>query len=244
MALWVVRTGKQGEREQRFLSTQRVFLTWDGFDRNLKDFPDRPTLTTAIRQASPDASPGRALTRAGWKRTVKSPIPDEAELVTEDVDLEDTAHDQIAQLIIRKFTGHALKHLVEALLRVQGYTTYRSPVGPDKGIDLLAAPGPFGFGHPRICVQVKSTEGPVDAPTLTQFIGAMQNVHADQGLLVSSGGFKSSKEIAAQFFRVRLWDQVDLVEQSLEHYDKLDADLRAEIPLKQVWVVSENAEVG
>ena len=68
----------------------------------------------------------------------------------------------------------------------------------------------------------------------------MQNVHADQGLLVSWGGFKSSvdREVPAQFFRVRLWDQETLVEQLLGHYDKLDAELRAELPLKQIWVVS------
>jgi restriction system protein len=68
----------------------------------------------------------------------------------------------------------------------------------------------------------------------------MQNVQAEQGLLVSWGGFKSSidKEIPAQFFRVRLWNQKDLIDQLLEHYDKLDADLRSELPLKQIWVVA------
>ena len=50
------------------------------------------------------------------------------------------------------------------------------------------------------------------------------------------------KEIPAQFFRVRLWDQKTLIEQLLEHYDRLDADLRAELPLKRIWVVSANTE--
>jgi restriction system protein len=339
MALWVVRTGRVGEHEQRFFSTQRIYLTWDGFDRNMSDFANRAALTSAIQQVYPEASPGRArnnaaqmwafgklmsngdwvvvpskqksvihvaeitgdyqfdgsaedpyyhsrpvkwvakdiprlifdqdllysfgaiqtifgvkrneaeqrvraLAKAGWKQsgTPAGNVGDEP--IGEQVDLEDAARDQIAQLIIRKFKGHGLERLVEALLKVQGYTTYRSPIGPDKGIDLLAAPGPLGFGHPRICVQVKSTDGPVDSPTLNQLIGAMQNVHADQGLLVSWGGFKTSveKEMPAQFFRVRLWDQSALVEQLLEHYDHLDADIRAELPLKQIWVVSQNAE--
>lgn len=47
---------------------------------------------------------------------------------------------------------------------------------------------------------------------LDQLIGAMQNVQASHGLLVSWGGFKSSvdKEEATQFFRVRpnIWKQV------------------------------------
>src|SRR5438445_12311633 len=102
-----------------------------------------------------------------------------------------------------------MARLVEALLKAQGYVTFISPPGPDKGVDILAALGPLGFGRPRICVQVKSGDGPVDSPTLNQLIGAMQNVQADQGLLVSWGGFKSSvdKEVPVQFFRVRLWDQ-------------------------------------
>jgi restriction system protein len=74
-----------------------------------------------------------------------------------------------------------------AVLQAQRYTTYLSAPGPDKGIDILASPGPLGFGRPRICVQVKSGDAPVDLPTLNQLIGAMQNVQADQGLLVSLG---------------------------------------------------------
>jgi restriction system protein len=87
---------------------------------------------------------------------------------------------------------------------------------------------------------VKSLESPVDSPTLNQLIGSMQNVNAQQGLLVSWGGFKSSvdKERAAQFFRVRLWDQDDLIDQIFEHYEKLPDDLRAELPLKRVWTVA------
>lgn len=156
------------------------------------------------------------------------------------VDLERLGRDQIATHIIQKFKGHGMARLVEAVLRAQGYATFMSPPGPDKGVDILAAPGPLGFGRPRICVQVKSQESPVDSPTLNQLIGTMQNVQAEQGLLVAWGGFKSSvdKEVATQFFRVRLWDQDALINQILEHYDKLDEDLRAELPLKRVWTVA------
>lgn len=87
---------------------------------------------------------------------------------------------------------------------------------------------------------------PADRPTLDQLIGAMQNVQAEQGLLVSWGGFKStvSKERATQFFRVRLWDQDDLIEQLLAQYDKLDDDLRADLPLKRIWTVAMPDEEG
>ena len=72
----------------------------------------------------------------------------------------------------------------------------------------------------------------------------MQNVQADQGLLVSWGGFKSSvdREIASQFFRVRLWDQDALIKELLDNYSQLDEDLRAEIPLKRIWTVATQEE--
>jgi hypothetical protein len=98
---------------------------------------------------------------------------------------------------------HAMTRLVNAILQAQGYKTYMSPKGPTKGIDILAAPPPMRFGAPKICVQVKSSETLLDPPTLDQVIGAMQNVHAQNGLLVSCGGFKASidKEKATKFFQ-------------------------------------------
>lgn len=189
----------------------------------------------------------REMAANGWKaKPPRLNLPtatDEAETATDEnetVDLEQLARDQISRLIMAKFQGHGLARLVEGVLQAQGYTTYRSPEGPDKGIDLLAAAGPLGFGQPRICVQVKSGDSPVDLPALNQLIGAMQNVQADQGLFVSWGGFKSSidREIPAQFFRVRLWNQDSLIDQILANYDKLDDELVADLPLKRVWAVS------
>jgi len=67
----------------------------------------------------------------------------------------------------------------------------------------------------------------------------MQNTQAEQGLLVSWGGFKQSvdKE-GTQFFRVRLWDADDVVDAILAEYDRLPESLRALLPLKRVWVVA------
>ncbi len=190
----------------------------------------------------------RKMAANGWK-AVGGPVSIAAtategdETDTEEgvtTDLEQAARDQIASLIIARFKGHDMARLVDAILQAQGYTTYVSPPGPDKGVDILAAPGTMGFGNPRLCVQVKSGDSPLDRPTLDQLIGTMQNLNAEQGLLVSWGGFKSSidKEKASQFFRVRLWDQGDLIKQLLDHYDELDEDLRTELPLKRIWTVA------
>ena len=166
--------------------------------------------------------------------------PDAFNEDTAEIDLEQLSHAAIAKLIIQKFKGHGMARLVDAVLKAQGFTTYLSPEGPDKGIDILAAGGPFGFDHPKICVQVKSGNTPADRPEFTQLIGAMQSVNANQGLFVSWSGFKITvlKEEPVQFFKVRLWNQEDLIAQLLANYSKLDEDIRVELPLKQIWTLS------
>ena len=167
----------------------------------------------------------------------------EGNIAIED-NVEDFAADKIERLISKKFKGYDMERLVEAVLKAQGYTVYHSPKGPDKGVDLLAAPGPLGFGTPRICVQVKSGSSPTDRPTLDQLIGTMQNVQADQGLFVSWGGFNQEvkRAVASQFFKVRLWDHAALIDQVLEHYDELDSDIKTELPLKRIWTVIPEQE--
>ena len=345
MALWLVRTGKHGEYEKKFLEENRIYLTWYGLSYDLRAVKDRGQLRLLLEKVYPDASKGLIANNMGqiWRFSreiapgdwivlpskqkpaihvaeVKgeytfSPDGDDpffhfrdVEWIVQDVprtnfdqdllysfgapttvyrvsrndaeqrihqmekngwkssgtkpnarkkaeeesmetgegleDLGQAARDQIARLIIARFQGHDMERLVDAVLRASGYATYRSPKGPDKGIDILAAPEPMGFGEPRVCVQVKSGDSALDRPTLDQLIGVMQNVQASHGLLVSWGGFKSSvdREKAMQFFRVRLWDQGDLIDQVLTHYDKLDEEIRAELPLKRIWVVAETAE--
>lgn len=185
-----------------------------------------------------------AMRANGWKPETIAAATKAATLVTdeaaEDTDLEALAHDQIAQLIAARFKGHGLTRLVEAILKAQGYTTYRSPEGADGGADILAGSGPLGFGAPRLCVEVKSESGPIDRATVDKLLGAVSKFGADEGLFVSWSGFKSTvqKELAASFFRVRLWTQKELLEQLFAHYDHLDEDLKAELPLKRIWTVA------
>jgi restriction system protein len=191
----------------------------------------------------------RSMAQNGWKVSATSlyapggeatdESPDEQYAQTP-VDLEPQARDQIRQYVIARYKGHGMQRLVAKILEAQGYTVHQPPEGPDKGIDLLAAPGPLGFGTPRIVVQVKSQESPVDRPTLDQLVGTMSNVNAERGLLVCWGGFKSSvhREEAQQFFRVRLWDSDQLLDQIFAHYAELDDEVKAEIPLKHMWTLA------
>jgi restriction system protein len=193
----------------------------------------------------------KEMAKNGWqvpshsKATLGTGVEEaESDEVTATVNIEETAMDQISKLILAKFKGHGLASLVKAILQAQGYTVHQPPAGPDKGVDLLAAPGPLGFGQPRICVQVKSTDSPIEQEVLDRLVGTMNNVRADHGLLVSWGGFKQSveRERATQFFRVRLWNRNDLIENLLAHYDTLDEELRSELPLKRIWTITNQGE--
>ncbi len=195
----------------------------------------------------------RAMEKAGWKSTKagvsalpqsKAAAQESTEAIEEHFDVEQSARDQITKVVQARFKGHGMAELVGAVLRAQGFKTHISPPGPDGGIDILAAPGTFGFAEPRICVQVKSQQSPVERAVLDALGGVMKKVNATHGLLVCWGGFKGSvsKEEAQQFFHMRLWDADDLIDELLAVYDKLDADIRAQLPLKRVWTLAATDE--
>ena len=48
-----------------------------------------------------------------------------------------------------------------------------------------------------------------------------------------------TKELAQSFFHLRLWTQQDLLEQLFLYYDKLDEEIRAELPIKRIWTVAD-----
>lgn len=156
------------------------------------------------------------------------------------IDLDEYIFDQISERIIQKFKGHRMEDLINEILKAKGFTTYRSPEGADHGVDLLASPDTLGFGSPKICIQVKTNDTPIDRPTLDQLIGTMSNYNADYGMLVSWSGFKTSviREIPKQFFKVRLWDSRTIIQEIFNNYEKLSDEIKSEIPLKRVWMLN------
>lgn len=190
-----------------------------------------------------------AMRKNGWQAesvaaAIKPAAASDSPGDTASSDLETLAQDQIARTIAAKFKGHNLTRLVEAILKAQGYTTYRSPEGADGGVDILAGTGALGFGEPRLCVEVKSGDAPIDRPTVDKLLGAVTKFGAQEGLFVSWSGFKTNvqKELAPSFFKIRLWTQKELLEALFANYDRLDADIKAELPLKQVWMVAAQEE--
>lgn len=230
---WIGESIPRAHFGKDLLNTFGAFLTICRVQRNNAD----------SRIATMRANGWKPETIAGITR-VTTPAVDEAVDAIEDTDLEEAARDQIALLIAARFKGHGLTRLVEAILKAQGYTTYRSPEGADGGADILAGAGPLGFGAPRLCVEVKSEDSPIDRPTVDKLIGAVTKFGAHEGLFVSWSGFKTNvqKELAASFFRMRLWTQKELLEALFAHYDHLDEDVKAELPLKRIWTVAAQDE--
>lgn len=190
-----------------------------------------------------------AMRANGWKAETlhiqaKVTATSPADVEIADTDLDELARDQIAALVAARFKGHGLTRLVDGILKAQGYVTYLSPEGADGGADILAGSGPLGFSEPRLCVEVKSEDSPIGREPVDKLLGAMTKFNANQGLFVAWGGFKGNvqKELASQFFRLRLWTQKELLEQLFDQYERLDEDLRAELPLKRVWMVASKDE--
>ena len=75
-------------------------------------------------------------------------------------------------------------------------------------------------------------------------LGAMKKFQAQEALFVSWSGFKQNvyKDVSPSFFSLRLWTQGELLEKLFAHYNQLDEDLKAELPLKQIWTVAVQEE--
>lgn len=343
MAIWLVRAGSHGEYEQKFIKENKVYVTWDELNVDLKNLSQRSELTAEMAQRFPEAKPkaiqnwvsqvwpfahemnvgdlvivplksqpgiqigeitgnycfdakapdpfyhwrkvkwiGEAIPRTNfgqdllytfgafmticrvqrnnaearisamrtnnWKpesiKAATSPGASLSDDGNKNTDIEELARDQIAHLISARFKGHNLTRLVDSVLKAQGYTTYVSPEGADGGADILAGTGSLGFGTPRLCVEVKSGDAPIDRPAVDKLLGAVTKFGANEGLFVSWSGYKSNvqKELASSFFRVRLWTQKELMEAVFTHYDRLDEEIKAELPLKRIWMVATQDE--
>lgn len=193
-----------------------------------------------VSQVSRTQAAERVLSLIGGK-PIKPTNPVPVEETAEEFDVAQYAKDQILKLIDRKFKGHGFAKLVDQILNAQGYVTQLSPPGPDGGIDILAASGALGFEPPRICVQVKSTSSQVDVKTLRELQGVMRKVKSDLGLIVSWSGFNSKvlSEAKEEFFFIRLWSANDVAENIFKYYDRFSDELKADLPLKRVWMLVE-----
>ena len=164
------------------------------------------------------------------------------DIVDLSVNLEEEANNRIRDYIGVQYHGHEFTRLVAAVLQAQGYAVEVAPPGPDGGVDIVAGSGAMGFDRPRICVQVKLGIQTTGASVLRELKGTLHSFGADYGLLVSWGGFTGETQREGRkssYFNVRLWDSEAFLNALFENYERLPASLKAELPLKQAWLLDE-----
>jgi len=188
----------------------------------------------------PGARSERSLAPA---RTSVSETADDIDQEDVPVDISRYAADTIASRITEVYSGHKMESLVSEILKAEGFVCTEHGQGADDGIDIVAGKGLLGLDSPRLIVQVKSQASPVDAPTISQLHGSLSIHKADQGLLVAWGGLTRAarKLVDSQRFAIRVWDADDLVSQVQTHYPAFPAQVRQDLPLKQIWTLADEA---
>jgi restriction system protein len=177
-------------------------------------------------------------------KLIEPPVITEDETVgavTEDI--EETTRDFVLKELARELKGHPFSEFIAHLLGTMGYRTRVSPEGPDGGIDIIAHKDELGFEPPIIKVQVKSTQGSIGDPIVSQLFGKVSS--NEFGLFVTLGTFTSQARVFARSkHNLRLIDGSELVDLVLAHYEQFDSRYKGLLPLKRVYVpeVLEEAE--
>ena len=138
--------------------------------------------------------------------------------------------------MINRLDWDELQDLVAGVLRAMGYKTRVSAPGPDRGVDIFASPDGLGLQEPRIFVEVKHREASMGAPAIRAFLGGRKA--SDKCLYVSTGGFKKDARYEADrsTIPITLVALPELRDLLLEHYDGLDEETRALVPLRRVYL--------
>ena len=59
MALWLIRAGKHGQHELKFLADSCIYLCWDGLHHDLAPMKSRDEIADVLREVYPNNSEGR-----------------------------------------------------------------------------------------------------------------------------------------------------------------------------------------
>src|SRR5260370_12362320 len=65
MALWMVRAGRHGEYEERFLGTNRIYITWSELKYDLSQYIDKQELRDLLRKIYPTDEAAKVINNSG-----------------------------------------------------------------------------------------------------------------------------------------------------------------------------------
>jgi restriction system protein len=155
---------------------------------------------------------------------------------------EDTierAHELIKDKILQ-LDDREMEHLVAAILRSMGYKTRVTPIGPDRGVDVLASPDGLGLENPLIKAEVKHRpKTQMGAQEVRKFIACLRE--GNRGLYVSTGSFSKEAHYEAEraTIPVTLVDLDELAKLVVVNYDKFDLEGNTLIPLVRIYWPAE-----
>ena len=257
--LWIVRAGKQGDRELAAIEQDRLL---PGFldVGDLRRFPDRDAILEHLEEVMPNGGRNRLRNFAAQLNQFAHTIQ-----VGDLVVMPRKLTDGVA---IGEVTGNYVfsaedpyKHSrpvswsEESVPRDTFKQDLRYSLGAfmticevrrNSALDRVRAvletgtdPGSLlgRLGEDRICVQVKSGDGAANHDVVLRLIGSVSNTQAQTGLLVSIGGVNAAarKELDNNFFKLRLWQMPDLLKALFRSYGELSDSTRAKLPLKHIW---------
>ena len=172
-------------------------------------------------------------TLSGQEHSLPAKLDETVSYVADDI--EQNTRDFILKTLAQELKGHALADFVAHLLGAMGYRTRVSPEGPDGGVDIIAHKDELGFEPPIIKVQVKSSEGSIGDPIVSQLYGKVER--SEFGMVVTLGAFTNQAvSFARNKSNLRLIDGDELIDLVLHHYDQFDSKYKGLLPLKRVYV--------
>lgn len=148
--------------------------------------------------------------------------------------------DEFIEDAISSLDWRQMQNLVAGILRAMGYRTTVSEGGPDRGVDIFASPDGLGLQEPRIFVEVKHRTQVIGSKEVRAFLGGRKK--GDRCLYVSTGGFTKDAHYEADRADVAttLISLPLLRKLLVEHYEALDAEARALVPLRRLyWPVTK-----
>ncbi len=155
---------------------------------------------------------------------------------------EDTierAHELIKDKILQ-LDDREMERLVASILRAMGYKAQVAPIGPDRGVDVLASPDGPGLENPIIKAEVKHrSKSPMGSQDVRKFTGGLRE--GNRGLYVSTGGFSKEAKYEAErsTIPVTLVDLDDLAKLVVSNYDKFDLEGNTLITLVRIYWPAE-----
>lgn len=150
--------------------------------------------------------------------------------------LQENARERVKDKIVQ-LDDQEMEELLASLLRAMGFKATVSPVGPDRGVDVIASPDGLGLQEPRIKAEVKHRKNTsIGSPEVRSFIGVLRQ--GDRGIYLSTGGFTREARYEAERSNIplTLLDLDGLARLIETHYDNFDTEARTLLPLiKVLW---------